>query len=195
MRFAGDAFNNIVRTGGLDPFLGIGRQPGQPQNPRHPDREWWDDFDREKPRDDARSAAWKQVRGNRIVDLNNKHVIGDATLPEEYGEFSGAYERAVVDLATRIQMEQGMPPISAVAAAMRQVNPSDYLQGAPPQASYLHRFADASRNPGIRKVMDLPENGEDEWGVLLNAVEAIQAHDRMSRPSTGKGVEDDLFPF
>lgn len=194
MKFAGDAFggreafNKIVRTGGLDPFLSI--RDATENSSRAADLEWWDDSVRQRPSDLAREAAWKQLKGNRVVDLNNKYVIGDATLPQEYGIASGSYEKAIVDLAVQIQLHEGVPPISAVAKAMRQIDPAQYSQGAPSQAAYLQRLADASRNPMVRKYMDIPENGEDEWGVLLSPIDAIRQNELMSRVPREIEVDD-----
>ena len=188
MRFAGDAFNNIKKTGGIDPFLGLRREEPEP--------EWEPPASaREEAADAAKNAAWKGIRGNRIMELNEMQVIGDSTLPELYEKAVHAYRHAVANRAVELQLQKKVTPLVAIAQAMREVSPSSYAGGLPAQVAFLQQYAEASRDPRFRKLIDLPENGEDEWGVLLSPVEAIKQRNQRSRqydPSTNTG--DDV-PF
>jgi hypothetical protein len=169
MRFAGDAFNKIVRTGGIDPFMSVGRKAPEPEWEPGPSP-------REEAADAARNAAFKEIRNNRIAKMNEMQVIGESTLPGLYEDAVNAYRRAIVDRAVGLQMQGNMPPLVAIAQAMREVSPSTYAGGLPPQAGFLRQYAEASRDPRIRRQMALPENGDDEWGILLSPVEAIKQY-------------------
>jgi len=179
MRFAGDAFNSIKRTGGIDPFFKMMRSTSDPG----PDPGWEPGASlQEEAADAAKSVAWKNIRGNRIMKLNEMQVIGDSTLPELYEQAVQDYRRAVASRAVELQLREKMPPLTAIAQAMREVSPSNYAGGLPAEAGFLRQYAEASRDPQIRRQMDLPENGEDEWGILLSPVEAIKERNRRSNP-------------
>jgi hypothetical protein len=193
MRFAGDAFNDIKKTGGIDPFFKVTRS-----NPE-PGWEWeLGPSPQEEAADAAKNAAWKNIRGNRIMKMNEMQVIGDSTLPELYEQSVGDYRRAVVNRAVELQLREKMPPLTAIAQAMREVPPSTYAGGLPAEAAFLRQYAEASRDPQIRRQMDLPENGKDEWGILLSPVDAIKQRNLQSmrgRQPTKHSQELDWFPF
>jgi len=130
--------------------------------------------------------------------MNEMQVIGDSTLPGLYEDAVNSYRHAVINKAVELQLQGGMPPLSAIAQAMREVSPTDYAGGLPAEAAFLRQYAAAARNPQIRRQMDLPENGVDEWGVLLSPVEAIQQHNLQSMgrlPLQGGLEASDDIPF
>jgi len=188
-RFAGDALNKIVRAERRDRSSGGKRV--------RPDPEWdAGPTENRMAEEAARNNVWKAVSGNRIMRLNEMQVIGDSTLPGLYDGAVHAYRRAIVDRALELELKEKKPPLVALAQAMREVSPSAYTGGLPPGISFLRQYAETSRDPRIRRYMDLPENGDDEWGVLMSPVEAIQERNRQSLfrgPSAYADGEDDLF--
>jgi hypothetical protein len=128
------------------------------------------------------------------MKLNETQVIGDSTLPDLYEQSVHAYRQAIASRAAELQLRGEVPPLVAIAQAMREVSPSTYAGGLPSEAAFLRQYAEASRDPQIRKLMDLPENGEDEWGVLLSPIEAIKQRNLQSMFHGGSTSTDDL-PF
>lgn len=189
-RFAGDAFNAIrPLNGGLGELRRLRGELG----------EWAANTPMYTPEEERlmqiKKDTWSRTANNPVMNMNQKFVIGDSTLPESYDDAANLYRRAVAEVAVQLQQRGDIPPLVALAKAIQSVDPRQFTQGAPSQVAYLQRYAEASRNPVVRRMMDIPENGDDEWGVLLSPREAIQEYDRLSMGRGPEGSLNDLEPF
>lgn len=192
-RFAGDAFNNMRPAGSLFPRNNIRPAPRQPQDPA------WDLSWVATPAQEAAAAAeqsaWAGVRSgrNRAMRLNELHVIGDSTLPQLQEAAVQAYQYAVAQRAIQLQTSIGMPPLSAIATAMREIPAQQFAGGLPAEASFLRQYANASRVPSIRRMLDTEMDSHGEWEGL-SPLQAIEEHRRQSMPP-GSAAADDYIPF
>lgn len=151
----------------------------------------------EEAKDVAEKLAWKTLRQDPAVNLNQQNIIGSSTLPEIYDSAVNHYQHAIKNKALELMKTDLLRPEEAIKRAIGQVNPAEFSSGLPAALGYQQRLAEASRDSNIRRVMDIPENGEDEWGVLLSPVEAIREYDRRSlyRPPVGPNNPDEYIPF